>query len=372
MSNKNISSRRLRHLLAEADTDGSGDVNFEEFTNLLASRVRGVQRKAVLSNAKEALQQWAGDNDENKEEGKDDDANAPRTDEMFCRPCRVQAAQRKGLRAQLHSFFKGDTLAGEWFETLILALIFINVLTFVLDTSDWITALYHGWAGTAFTAIEWVSVLVFTVEYAARLYASAEDPDWNGRWHYATSFFAVVDLLAIAPFYIGLAVGASGMAGTILRVFRLVRMFKAEHYIEAFTVFDNVFARQKSMIVVTLFLSAIVWIIFATIFYFTEMGREAGEGAFDSIPLSMFFTLLFLGGEWARCDLSVPGQLAGALLCFVGIGLFSLPAGILMDGFQDIIADRQEEQEKRESGNRTCKKCNAVITHFQHHRLADE
>jgi uncharacterized protein involved in cysteine biosynthesis len=177
--------------------------------------------------------------------------------------------------------------------------------------------------------------------------------------------------MAFLPFYIGLLVDGRGDLALFLKVLRVIRMLKTEHYIEAFTVFDNVYSRQRAYIVVTLFVSLLLWIIFGTLFYFTEAKNPDVEDGFQTIPMSMFFTVLFLGGEWARCDLSILGRIVGFFLAVIACGVFSLPAGFIMDGFQGLVEEREEAEDKPEflCQNPTCGK---KIKNFIHHRLEDE
>jgi len=209
---------------------------------------------------------------------------------MYCRKCRNAMAEEQGARTQLHAFFVEDTAAGRSYKYFILTVIAVNMIAFLSDTSESLRHFGGGVLVPWFFYIEYGSVFIYTVEYMLRLYASAEDEDFGkSRWKYATSFFAIVDLMSFLPFYIGLLVDGRGDLALFLKVLRVIRMFKTEHYIEAFTVFDNVYSRQRAYIVVTLFVSLLLWIIFGTLFYFSEANNPDVENGFRTIPMSMFF-----------------------------------------------------------------------------------
>jgi hypothetical protein len=287
--------------------------------------------------------------------------------DSFCRPCRVTEAKRKGLRAQVYTFLHGDTLGGAVFNRAIVAVIGLSVLAFGLQTDkDIARALGPG----PFSYIEKFSGALFTVEYLLRVYAAPEDPDYGGRLQYATSTLALIDLAAILPFYTGLFLGKAPGWSMVLRSLRLIRLLKMEHYLEAFTLFDNVLARCSGVLVTTGVAALIVWVGSATLFWALEAGNPLSEGRLDTLGSSLFYTLLFLGGEWAICDFSVPGQLLGIAVCIAGIGLFAVPTGVLYGGFEEMLALKRSTQERQRRGA-LCAGCGSPIRHFLHHRTQD-
>lgn len=86
------------------------------------------------------------------------------------------------------------------------------VLSVSLIPLEWIDGFDE--FATIVHVIEGCIVGTFTIEYLLRLYSAPR------RWKYALSFWGIVDLLSIAPFY-------AGVFGTeYVRVLRLVRFFK--------------------------------------------------------------------------------------------------------------------------------------------------
>lgn len=119
---------------------------------------------------------------------------------------------------------------------------------------------------------------------------------------YATSFYSVVDLAAVLPFYIGQLTPLAAVNTSFIRALRLLRMFKAEAYVEAFTVFDDIIYNNRDILTVTGFASAILWVFFSSVMYLLEKDNSAllsprGDHYYASIPASMWITLLNLTGE---------------------------------------------------------------------------
>ena len=119
-------------------------------------------------------------------------------------------------RNRLHEvIFEADTPSGKVFDVALLWLIVLSVLTVLLETVPEFQAQYQ----VQFKCAEWVFTGLFTLEYLLRLIAVRKP------WQYATSFFGVVDLLAILPTFIGLLVPGSASL-RVIRILRLLRMFR--------------------------------------------------------------------------------------------------------------------------------------------------
>lgn len=48
----------------------------------------------------------------------------------------------------------------------------------------------------------------------------------------------------------------------------------------------------------------------------------------------MFYTAIFLGGEWAEIDFTWPGKVLCCVLCVFGIVLFGIPVRVLLVAFR--------------------------------------
>jgi voltage-gated potassium channel len=157
-----------------------------------------------------------------------------------------------------------------------------------------------------FDALENVSVVVFTLDYVLRLYVAGchEEYVGLGRWNYVTRFYSLVDLAAIAPFYITLLTSLPDINTSFIGALRLLRVLKAESYFKSggfFTIVDDIVYDNKDVLSVTGFCAMVLWIFFSSIMYLLEkdnplMATPDGDHYYKSIPHAMWPTLLNLSG----------------------------------------------------------------------------
>lgn len=192
-------------------------------------------------------------------------------------------------RRPLHNFLEGASPAGLIYERFTIFLILLSVLTFILSSlflpynSDWA---YYNFCGSTCDAIwfgnyenalnilglgntsfvELLCVAVFTVDYVLRMYTAdlvdAKYSGFGGRVRYLYSFFSLVDLASIVPFYIDALVlrDTDWMASNFVRMFRLLRMMKVEgRYDLALGMVDDVMVGTKGVVGVALFVGVTVW-----------------------------------------------------------------------------------------------------------------
>ena len=188
---------------------------------------------------------------------------------------RAPAAERPSTkrRARLHEvIFESDTRAGRYFDLTLIWLILLSVATVVLESVREIREQY----GTVLHALEWAFTLLFTVEYGLRL-LSVRHPV-----RYATSFFGVVDLLAIVPTYLSIFVPGSQyfLVIRILRLLRVFRLLKLSEYVAEADILRS--ALRASRRKISVFISAVVLlvVIIGALMYVIE-GEANG---FTSIP----------------------------------------------------------------------------------------
>lgn len=207
-------------------------------------------------------------------------------------------------------------------EYAILLLIFINVVLLVVST----LVVDPGCFGarclrlgdkyeTFFEAAEAISVYIFTFEYILRLWACIENPNVKakgpvvGRIRYALSFFPIVDVLSIAPYWGFMIVGEeSPDFTTAIRVFRLVRLLKADKYLRAFSLLGKVLQENATLLIASSFYAVLIWVISSTLLHITEMDNPALGTHFQSIPQAMFPCVLMLTGEYPLADFTPIGQ----------------------------------------------------------------
>ncbi|MBB4635411.1 ion transporter [Longimicrobium terrae] len=234
----------------------------------------------------------------------------------------------------------GDA-ASRRFGIFILALIAANVLAVILGSVPELEARWEA----EFRAFEVFSVAVFSVEYLARVWSCVEDPRYRGavrgRLRYMLRPLALIDLLAIAPFFVP-AAALDLRFLRAMRLFRLVRLLKAGRYVTALGLFRQVIRQKREELVLSLALMAVLLIVSSSVMYIAENGRQPDE--FSSIPASMWWAVATLTtvGYGDVIPETPSGRLAAGLISIVGIGLFALPTAILGAGFVEAVQARRE------------------------------
>jgi voltage-gated potassium channel len=225
-----------------------------------------------------------------------------------------------GWRARLHEIiFEADTPAGRLFDFALIWLILLSVATVTLESVRTIREQY----GDQLYILEWLFTLLFTIEYLLRL-MSVRRPV-----RYATSFFGVVDLLAIVPTYLSIFVPGSHylLVIRILRLLRIFRLLKLSEYVtEADTLRRALRASRRK---ISVFLSTVMLlvVIIGALMYVIE-GEEHG---FTNIPISIYWAIVTLttvgyGDLSPRTPL---GQMLASIVMVIGYGIIAVPTGIV-------------------------------------------
>ena len=234
-----------------------------------------------------------------------------------------------------------------------MSLIAANVLAAILGTVDAVARA----AGGFLEGFEAFSVAVFTVEYGARVWSAVEDHRYaepiRGRLRFVRRPLLVVDLLAIAPFYLAvLGIGVDLRFLRALRLVRVVRLLKLARYTSAVHRVAAVFRERKEKLVVAVVANGLLLVVASSLMYHLE--RAGDSDAFGSVPDAMWWGIATLArlpppvGYEGPVPETVAGQAAGAVVAVLGIGLFALPASILAGGFME-ATDRGNEMHARPS-----------------------
>lgn len=237
----------------------------------------------------------------------------------------------------------------------VTCLILLDVGAFILQTSR----NYSFQFKTFWLDIEAVSVTCFTILYIVQLWSCTADsrytnPFW-GRVRYALTPLAIIDLLAILPFYC-LMIFPDVRIVESTELLRLLRLLKLIRYSDALQAILKVIRAKSDELIMT-FVAVFILLVFASsVMFFAE--RCAQPEAFQSIPAAMWWGVVTLTtvGYGDIYPVTVIGKLFGAALAFIGIGLFALPAGIIASGFSAEV-QRRKEHERQEASETTAIKC---------------
>jgi voltage-gated potassium channel len=227
-------------------------------------------------------------------------------------------------------------------NAFIMVLIVVNVIAIILESVSAYQLAFGPW----FWYLELVSVVLFTIEYMARLWASAENPayggGWRGRGRYMVSPMALIDLVAILPFYLSMFVSIDMR---MLRILRLLRVFKLSRHFAVLGVLGTVMRNESKTLISALFVMMILVVLSASGIYVVE--RHAQPDAFGSIPSAMWWATVTLTtvGYGDVVPMTVTGRLLGVVITVLGVGMAALPAGIIASGFTSELARRRENYE---------------------------
>ena len=244
----------------------------------------------------------------------------------------------------------GDDPTARAFQLFIMTLISINVVAVVLETVEGFSVRYE----TLFHTFELFSVIVFTGEYLLRIWSCVEREGFagplKGRLRFSFTPLAIVDLLAILPFYLPMIFPIDLRLLRGLRLFRLFRLLKMGRYSQSLKTVGAVLKAQKEELMITVFAVLILLVFASSLLYFVE--HQAQPDEFSSIPHSMWWAVAALTtvGYGDMLPITPLGKFLGAIIAFLGIGIFALPAGILASGFNEVI-------QKRKAEPKTCPHC---------------
>jgi voltage-gated potassium channel len=223
-------------------------------------------------------------------------------------------------RHRLHTIiFESDTPAGRAFDVVLIVAILVSVALVIADS---VVPPGSG-ARRALYIVEWLVTLLFTAEYIARLLAVRRP------LAYATSFFGVVDLLAILPAYVSIVFAGSHylLAIRVLRLLRVFRIFKLAHYLNQAHILTEALRASRVKIAVFLFTVLTLVVVIGSLMYVIE-GAEHG---FTSIPQGMYWAVVTLTtvGYGDLAPETNLGKFVASLVMILGYGIIAVPTGIV-------------------------------------------
>ncbi|MBD3291098.1 ion transporter, partial [candidate division KSB1 bacterium] len=215
--------------------------------------------------------------------------------------------------------FEADTRAGRWFDILLILFIVLSVFVVMLDSVSLVREKY----GSLLYILEWVFTILFSIEYVLRL-ISVGSP-----LNYATSFFGVIDLLAIVPTYLSALLPGSQyfLVIRILRVLRIFRVLKLVQYLREARLLIQALNASRRKITVFIFTVLTLVVVLGSLMYVIE-GEEHG---FTSIPRSIYWSIVTLTtvGYGDISPKTSSGQALAAIIMILGYSIIAVPTGIV-------------------------------------------
>jgi voltage-gated potassium channel Kch len=249
----------------------------------------------------------------------------------------VLANQGRSFRQKVHALVFPSDYGGTlhtMFDTFIVIWVIISVLAVILESVHSI----HYLLSLEFLILDAIAVSIFTVEYCLRLYCCVEEPGYqravSGRLKLAKSTSSIIDLLAIAPFFLEVFLNHL-FDLRFMRVFRLLRLLKLTRYTGATTSLSKVIVREWPVMAASAFIMLLLVVMTASLGYLFE--HEAQPEKFENIPQSIYWAVITLAsvGYGDISPITPAGRAMTIVLAFIGIGIFAIPAALLSSAFSD-------------------------------------
>ncbi len=253
------------------------------------------------------------------------------------------------LREKIHEvIFEADTSTGKAFDVILLIAIVASLIVVMLESVEVLNVEYHD----LFFVLEWGLTIFFTIEYTLRLY-SVRKP-----MKYATSFFGIIDLLAILPAFLSLFIAGTHYLVVIrtLRILRVFRIFKLTKFLKESSLIMNALRASQAKITVFMVFVVLMVTIVGSIMYLIEGGTE-GSG-FTSIPRSIYWAVVTLttvgyGDIAPRTEI---GQFLAAVVMIMGYAVIAVPTGIVSAEMVN-STNLEDEHKFDEVSTQACRSC---------------
>jgi voltage-gated potassium channel len=232
----------------------------------------------------------------------------------------------------------GKDVASKNVDRFLSSVIVLAVSCSVLQTMPELApySLYFRYAELLFVAI-------FTVEFLARLWTapckSGPDSPNKKRYRYLFSFYGLVDLFAILPFYFDFLM--PGLNLTFLRVVRVMRILKLSHYNTAIQDLWEAIYDERKAFISSIYILTIALLLTSSGMYYAENAVQPEK--FSSIPQAMWWSIITLTtvGYGDVSPVTGIGKLIGAATAILGVCTLALLTGIVANSFAAQMSRRR-------------------------------
>ncbi len=268
-------------------------------------------------------------------------------------------AQNRTFREKIYHFIDNEeeqSFGSRSFELFITILILLSILSIVLESFSWIQEQY----GFYFDTFENITLGVFSIEYFLRVFTAdfkfKDCTSWRtAAWKTVTSASGIVDLLAISPVFFKLTSGFHFLVThdlrfvRILKITRLLRVFRMNSFTNSITVIVDVFAEKKNDLGITTFVTFILLFVSSTLMWYLEGDIQPEQ--FPNILAAFWWAIATLTtvGYGDVYPVTAVGKMMAGIIALLGIGLVALPAGILSSAFIEKLEDGTIKEEEVEN-----------------------
>ena len=224
-----------------------------------------------------------------------------------------------------------ESKSGLYFDYFIQVLILLSIASFTVETIPDLEpqTVYF------LERFELVCIVIFSLEYLIRLYIA------KSKMRFVFSFYGIIDLLAILPFY--LALGFDLRSARVLRFLRLFRIIKLIRYNKAIRRFQNAFIMIKQELIMFSVVSLILFYLSAVGIYYFE--NSVQPEAFSSIFSSLWWSVVTLNtvGYGDIVPITIGGRIFTFIILMIGLGIIAIPSGMISSALTEARAMEKEE-----------------------------
>lgn len=252
---------------------------------------------------------------------------------------------KKRIYTILEPAYKGD-IKSKIFDLSILILIYLNVFMVILESFSDLEITYQG----IFRKFEFVSIIIFTIEFILRIITAECRYPHLSRFKsiikHLTSPLALIDLIAIIPFYLPMLFIVDLRVLRVLRVTRLLRILKINRYTNSMKLLFVVIKKKKEELLLTIFVTIFMLLTASSIMFYLE--NEAQPEMFPNILASFWWAIATLTtvGYGDVYPVTVLGKLLSGVIALLGIGFVALPTGIISSGFMEELSKEGDVNHK--------------------------
>ena len=242
-----------------------------------------------------------------------------------------------------------------YFDYFIIILVLLSVVATIWESDSTVIAGVD--CKEYFNLFESFSIAIFTVEYLLRLWTAplkySELPTWKAYLKYIFSFIALIDLLAILPFYLPFLGVEDLRLLRMMRLLRLLRVFKLNRYSRALNLVSDVLKEKGEELITTVFFALILLLVSSSLMYYVE--HESNPDGFPNIIATLWWAVVTLTtvGYGDVVPVTILGKTLNGITALIGIGVVALPTSILSAGFLEKVEERKKaEKEAKEQAEK--------------------
>ena len=236
------------------------------------------------------------------------------------------------MKTQLKNILeRTDTKSGKYFSLFVQSMVILSLITYSIGTLPNLSSSFL----KQISIVETTIIAIFTIEYIARIYVA------DKKLKFCFSFFGIIDLLAILPFYISTGIDLRSIRA--FRLFKLVKIMKLMKYSNAIQRLHRALIIAKEELILFCFVTAIILYLSAVGIYHFE--NPVQPDAFKSVFHSLWWaiTTLTTVGYGDMYPITNGGKIFTFFVLIIGLGIVAIPTGLIASA----LSQAREEAENK-------------------------